>query len=189
MARDIFRRLEDRATGGHPDHGTPDPIFREAADAILLLRADLGKLASAAAKVMQTNQNGYALGAALRYHNRGLADTDSEVQSGRGIQRPGEGAGASAGAPCERPAGLCEADGVAERPRPTNGLWRDADWLGCRDGKWRPVEPGTFPLAHAGTFRNRVAELRGAGNAINLAQAEGFIEAVDFALGRAGVAP
>jgi len=28
-------------------------------------------------------------------------------------------------------------------------LGRDAaDWLFCRDGKWRPVEPGTFPLAH-----------------------------------------
>src|SRR5688572_1289231 len=24
-----------------------------------------------------------------------------------------------------------------------NGFWRDADWLHCRDGKWRPVEPGT----------------------------------------------
>lgn len=33
------------------------------------------------------------------------------------------------------------------RPGPTNGHWRAADWLKCRDGKWRPVEPGTFPLA------------------------------------------
>ena len=64
-----------------------------------------------------------------------------------------------------------------ERPGPTNGYWRDADWLSCRDEKWRPVEPETFPLADAGTYRNRVAELRGAGNAINLAQAEGFIRA------------
>jgi site-specific DNA-cytosine methylase len=30
----------------------------------------------------------------------------------------------------------------ADRPSPTNGLWADADWLFCRDGKWRPVEPG-----------------------------------------------
>jgi site-specific DNA-cytosine methylase len=24
---------------------------------------------------------------------------------------------------------------------PVNGLWADADWLFCRDGKWRPVSP------------------------------------------------
>lgn len=71
-------------------------------------------------------------------------------------------------------AGCAEDNG---RPGPVNGLWAVADWLGCRDGKWRPVEPGAFPLAHAGAFRNRVGELRGAGNAINLAQATGFIEA------------
>jgi DNA (cytosine-5)-methyltransferase 1 len=40
--------------------------------------------------------------------------------------------------------------GVAhdQRPGPVNGHWRDADWISCTDGKWRPVEPGTFPLAH-----------------------------------------
>jgi DNA (cytosine-5)-methyltransferase 1 len=64
------------------------------------------------------------------------------------------------------------------RPGPLNGLWRDADWLCCTDGKWRPVAPGSFPLATAGTVRNRVGLLRGAGNAINLAQAQGFVEAV-----------
>jgi DNA (cytosine-5)-methyltransferase 1 len=68
------------------------------------------------------------------------------------------------------------------RPGPTNGLWRNADWLFCRDGKWRPAEPGTFPLVDAGTFRNRVAELRGAGNAINLAQATQFIIAAREAI-------
>jgi len=26
-------------------------------------------------------------------------------------------------------------------PTPTNGIWRDVDWLYYRDGKWRPVEP------------------------------------------------
>ncbi|MEG6502520.1 MULTISPECIES: DNA cytosine methyltransferase [unclassified Desulfovibrio] len=39
------------------------------------------------------------------------------------------------------------------RPRPTNCFWRDADWLLCRDGKWRAVEPGTFPLAHGAAHR------------------------------------
>lgn len=66
----------------------------------------------------------------------------------------------------------------AERPGPLNGFWRDADWLCCTDGKWRPVAPGTFPLAPVGAVRNRVGQLRGAGNSINLAQAQGFIEAV-----------
>ena len=50
------------------------------------------------------------------------------------------------------------------RPSPTNGHWRDADWLFCRDGKWRPVEPGTFPLAHGAAAR--VGRLRAYGNAI-----------------------
>ncbi len=49
-------------------------------------------------------------------------------------------------------------------PSPTNGHWRNADWLHCRDGKWRPVEPGTFPLAHGAPAR--VGRLRAYGNAI-----------------------
>lgn len=48
---------------------------------------------------------------------------------------------------------------------PTNGFWRAADWLLCRDGKWRPVEPGTFPLAHGAPAR--VGRLRAYGNAVN----------------------
>ncbi|WP_314972862.1 DNA cytosine methyltransferase [Comamonas testosteroni] len=58
---------------------------------------------------------------------------------------------------------------------PTNGLWSAADWLLCRDGKWRPVEPGTFPLAHGSAAR--VGRLRAYGNAINAVQAQIFIEA------------
>ena len=65
------------------------------------------------------------------------------------------------------------ADG--ERPGPTNGFWRAADWLGCRDGKWRPVEPGTFPLAHG--IPGRMGRLRGYGNAIVPQQAAAFIRA------------
>ena len=66
--------------------------------------------------------------------------------------------------------------GDAGRPGPTNGLWRSADWLFCRDGKWRPVEPGTFPLAHGAPAR--VGRLRGYGNALNAVQAQVFVEEV-----------
>ncbi|MDR6216227.1 DNA cytosine methyltransferase [Paracidovorax wautersii] len=59
---------------------------------------------------------------------------------------------------------------------PTNGVWRNADWLLCRDAKWRPVEPGTFPLAHGAPAR--VGRLRAYGNAINAEAARIFIECV-----------
>ena len=58
----------------------------------------------------------------------------------------------------------------------TNGFWGAADWLLCRDGKWRPVEPGTFPLAHGAA--SRVGRLRAYGNAINAKAAQAFIECV-----------
>jgi len=40
----------------------------------------------------------------------------------------------------------CSGGGDAVRPGPTNGHWRAADWLHCRDGKWRPVSPLPQPL-------------------------------------------
>jgi DNA (cytosine-5)-methyltransferase 1 len=61
-----------------------------------------------------------------------------------------------------------------ERPGPVNGFWGAADWLHCRDERWRPVEPGTFPLAHGSS--SRVVRLRGYGNAINAEAATVFIE-------------
>lgn len=57
---------------------------------------------------------------------------------------------------------------------PVNGFWRNADWLLCRDGKWRPVESGTSPLADG--IANRVGKLRAYGNAINAEAAKVFIE-------------
>ncbi len=60
-------------------------------------------------------------------------------------------------------------------PSPTSGFWRDAEWLPCRDGKLRPVEPGSPPLV-TGT-PNRVGRLRGYGNSLCAPVAEGFIRA------------
>jgi len=86
--------------------------------------------------------------------------------------------------------------GANDAPGPVNGRWSDADWLFCRDGKWRPVEPGTFPLAHGTAARvgsrgpdwqtpagaesqgHRVGRLRGYGNAINAEAAVAFIQTV-----------
>jgi len=63
----------------------------------------------------------------------------------------------------------------AGNARPTHGFWGAADWLYCRDARWRPVEPGTFPLAHGAT--SRVGRLRAYGNAIVAPQAQAFVTA------------
>jgi len=65
--------------------------------------------------------------------------------------------------------------GRAAQPGFTNGFWADAEWLWCRDQKYRAVEPGTFPLVTSAP--NRVGRLRGYGNALCAEVAKGFIEA------------
>lgn len=84
--------------------------------------------------------------------------------------------------------------GILNRPLEVNGFWRDADWLLCRDGRWRPVESGTFPLVNGTSSRlvrkqpsvaplarmasrNRTGRLKGYGNAVNAYAAAEFIKA------------
>lgn len=62
----------------------------------------------------------------------------------------------------------------------TNGFWSDADWLLCRDEKWRPVEPGAFPLANGAAAR--VGRLRAYGNALNAEAAKAFIAAAGLSM-------
>jgi DNA (cytosine-5)-methyltransferase 1 len=66
------------------------------------------------------------------------------------------------------------ADQCAAGPSGVAGFWAGADWIACRDEKWRPVEPGTFPLAHGAPAR--VGRLRAYGNAINSQAARAFVE-------------
>ena len=58
----------------------------------------------------------------------------------------------------------------------TNGFWQDADWLPFRDSKFRPVEPGTFPMAPR--TPTHVGRCRAYGNAIVAPLATEFIKAV-----------
>ena len=88
-------------------------------------------------------------------------------EHGNSHRRPGLRGGGAAGGEQGRP-------DVAQ-PGVVNGYWRNAEWLWCRDGKHRAVEPGTFPLAHGAAAR--VGRLRGYGNALNAEQAIAFIEA------------
>lgn len=102
----------------------------------------------------------------------GMADSPT---SGRVEERADNGRLAVGDREEGRPTGS-GASSRDQRPGPTNGFWRDADWLGCRDGRWRPVEPGSFPLVHGAS--NRVGRLRGYGNAIVAPVAQTFIESV-----------
>ena len=108
-----------------------------------------------------------------------LADTN-KVERGR---RAEDAKGQFDRETSRRDEGNCKPAGRSDRgiqgstyTGPTNGFWRDADWLYCRDGRWRPVGPGASPLVDGAPAR--VGRLRAYGNSINTAQAEGFIRAV-----------
>jgi DNA (cytosine-5)-methyltransferase 1 len=85
-----------------------------------------------------------------------LADTGHEYEG-----RPAR--------PAEAPCGRAFGDATGRH------AWSNCDWLPCRDGKARPVEPGTFPLAHG--IPGRVGRLRAYGNAIIPQVAAEFIAA------------
>jgi len=102
----------------------------------------------------------------------GLAGGDGGI-AGRGRVQRGrqhrcESEGGEAGRPVDP-----DADPVGTDP--THGVWADPDWLFCRDDRWRPVEPGTFPLADG--IPGRMGLLRGYGNAIVPPLAAEFVRA------------
>lgn len=115
----------------------------------------------------------------------GVADADGGITGDGGIQR-GRQHGQQ---PQDRVVGVAQGvrlDGRAAElslgaSGAVGGFWGDADWLLCApepgypEGRWRPVEPGTFPLAHG--VAARVVKLRGYGNALVAPQAAAFIRA------------
>lgn len=108
---------------------------------------------------------------ALSGGNGGLANSQRGHASEPAGQRARPGNPQGPGSPSQ-----LEGRSALLDPRPAgpvNGLWADADWLFCRDGKWRPVRPGTFPLAHGAA--SRVGRLRAYGNALNLEAATQFV--------------
>jgi DNA (cytosine-5)-methyltransferase 1 len=82
--------------------------------------------------------------------------------------------------------------GEAGWPGPADSFWTDADWVFCRDGKWRPIEPQSFPLVDGSAFdlgsgspyegMSRAGMLRGYGNALVLPVARAFVECAMEAL-------
>ena len=60
----------------------------------------------------------------------------------------------------------------------TSTFWDCAEWVYCDDPngpRWRPIEPGAFPLADGAS--SRVGRLRAYGNALCAPQAEAFVRA------------
>lgn len=160
-------------------------------------------------EAQQTRMGGCASGMGNTYSERlqrERRDSDSQGWEGQNIRQTGllNGAGfetdelayssqrgrgeeredirrVAIGDSTERRASGCGAGGGDNTTNTHNNFWSDADWLGCRDGKFRPVEPGTFPLANG--IPARVGRLRGYGNAIVPQVAAEFIIAF---LGAAG---
>ena len=117
--------------------------------------------------------------AAGRGQAGGLADAASARPQQAGEHQRG---------PSSLSARSAEHGGIGGWPGSPDSFWSDADWIFCRDGKWRPIEPGSFPLVDGSAFRvgsggpyegmSRAGMLRGYGNAVVLPVARAFVEAV-----------
>lgn len=154
----------------HDEHGGATGELGDAGSAGLARRLGVGGVPRGAGG---SSAREAAFGAGV--HPGGVADTTVGGRSEGG--RPHGRAEQARDGSFDR--GLVERIG---RPGPTNGLWRDPDWIYCRDGRWRPVESGTFPLAYGAPAR--VGRLRAYGNAVTLGQAQAFTEAVMEAIDR-----
>lgn len=163
----------------NPANGTPEAFLRRKRESIARgeLYGSLDKrhqYGSATDGLAHSDTNG-------RNARREIRSVCAEHDAEHGC--PACGLAHSDNARPQRWAGMSErADEQPPGPRgvesgsanPNNSFWSGADWLGCRDGKFRPVEPGTQPLAHG--LPARVGRLRGYGNAIVPQVAATFIK-------------
>lgn len=101
----------------------------------------------------------------------GLADADGRIAGHGALQRGRQYRCQPQDGGADRLVEFADPTGTGA----TDGVWRDPDWLRCRDGRWRPVEPGTFPLADG--ISGRMGLLRGYGNAIVPPLAAEFVTA------------
>lgn len=123
---------------------------------------------------------------------RGVADAEG---FGRRKECPDAGGGREGDITQGRASGH-GAGGGNFRTGPLDSIRRDADWLHCRDGRWRPVKPGLVPLVDGlprgvvpssrtgmafdpdKTAEARAMRLKGYGNAIDPELAAMFLRAV-----------
>lgn len=157
----IDRRIEGREVGaGHPERVAPQRPFGRIAE-----RSGDGRLGDDDNARLEGQWSGYQAASGRQGEVRPVAEAGElgGVADANGERRRERKSGHENAADATR-TGEVNGTAVQPNPSPTNGHWRDADWLFCRDGNWRPVEPGTFPLAHG--IPNRVGRLRGYGNAI-----------------------
>jgi DNA (cytosine-5)-methyltransferase 1 len=133
-----------------------------------------------------------------------LADADSQRLNRIGVRTPSRMGDADRepswwdgrAVPCEE-GGARRMRAVDHGPRAASdnvlSAWSDAEWIDCSDGRSRPAQPGSFPLAYGlpermgrgGSMeaRARVGELRGYGNAIVPQVAAEWIGAVMDTIG------
>jgi len=104
----------------------------------------------------------------------GMADPDVIREQARGHvqKRESDPQGRCAGIGASRVHGRLD---IGPEAGATRGRWADAEWLRCTDGKSRPIEPGSFPLADGNS--GGVEILRAYGNGIVPDAASRFIEA------------
>jgi DNA (cytosine-5)-methyltransferase 1 len=127
-----------------------------------------GRAAPEPGRLRDAGELGDASGAGFQERER-----DGRVQ--RDTLEPSEGQAAVSGSDAGE-LGVAQGKQMGRAGQP----WEDCVWLPCTDGKTRPVEPGTFPLAHG--IPGRVGRLRAYGNAIVPPLAAEFITAACAAM-------